>query len=490
MLKHLLTAPLLLIPLGGAQAEDRNNVIMKTIYTKIENILGVSDESAPVQHAGLVLAAPGFILDTNTDFSTVAGRGIIFSVADRAIQPNWVLRFGKFSTSELYNHILNDKDPAPATLSDADKVKLQKAKLILYKNGEKGVISDIYKTYRDLQAAYYTAQDTYVSQVNTSSTHTPTSAQSLALQQAYSDYFNYPHYSDIVGSIDDERSLSIRDPSVFWGQLRNLYDRNLVPSGTGAGNMIAPYGFYPSYKSWLDSSLQWTTIALTDSDESHTQTSSHTSWGAGLGAGWGLWRVNANYGQSDGSTLQGFDASHYSISFDVLRVLIFRPWMDASVYGARNWRWSRTTTLKDLISSGDVMNTTPSGQEPFIAQELILARNVKITGDWTSNLKTTYSSTRSGGGGISYGPFSFGGSGSSTYDESKDHNQVTTNGITSPSVQIIGMLVDILPKTPDPDPQLFNVPTFPSFVGGSGMFSESVRDHDAKYQTQYKELIK
>jgi hypothetical protein len=40
---------------------------MKTIYSKLENILGVTDQGLPVQHAGLVLAAPGFILDQNID---------------------------------------------------------------------------------------------------------------------------------------------------------------------------------------------------------------------------------------------------------------------------------------------------------------------------------------------------------------------------------------------------------------------------------------
>jgi hypothetical protein len=467
-------------------AQDRNEVIMKTIYSKIEAILGVSDPSSPVQHAGLVLAAPGFVLDENVNFNTVAGRGLIYSVIDHSIQPNWFLRWSQYTTSGLYNHILNDREYAPSQLSDADKVRLEAAKKSLYKNKVKGDPSVEYAKYQDLQSAYYTAQDTYTSQVNASADHNPTNAQSLALQKAHDAFFNYPFYGEIVGAIDDEQTLSLKDPAVYWGNLRALYNRNLVPSGTGAGNMIASYSFYPTYQGWLDKSLQWTTITITDADEATTQISSHTSWGGGLGAGWGPWRVNANYGQSEGSTLKGFDAKHYNLTFDVLRVLIFRPWMDPTVYGSPTWRWNQKSTQKELISTGDLSNATPAGVQPFIAQELLLARNVKLAGDWTSDLKTTYHSERSGGGSVGWGPFSFGGSYSSTYDESKDHNQVSTNGIVSPSVQIIGMLVDVLPKTPNGDDSLFGNPVVFPTTENFTFLNGKARDN--RYDEVYKSL--
>jgi hypothetical protein len=161
-------APLTLITLQPASAEDRNQVIMKTIY-----------------FAGLVLAAPGFILGQNIDYNTLLGRATIFRVVDRGIQANWILRFSSYTTSGLYDHILNDKDAAPIPLSDADKSKLAKAKSILYKDGVEGEYTDKYTRYDKLQSAYYTAQDTYTGQVNTSEGHNPTATQSLALQKAY-----------------------------------------------------------------------------------------------------------------------------------------------------------------------------------------------------------------------------------------------------------------------------------------------------------------
>jgi hypothetical protein len=92
----------------------------------------------------------------------------------------------------LYDHILNDKDAAPIPLSDADKSNLAKAKSILYKDGVESEYTDKYTRYAKLQSAYYTAQDTYTCQVNTSEGHNPTATQSLALQKAYNAYFNYP----------------------------------------------------------------------------------------------------------------------------------------------------------------------------------------------------------------------------------------------------------------------------------------------------------
>jgi hypothetical protein len=69
--------------------------------------------------------------------------GGLLRVVDRGIQANWILRFSSYTTSGLYDHILNDKDAAPIPLSDADKSKLAKEKSILYKEGVEGDYTDM-----------------------------------------------------------------------------------------------------------------------------------------------------------------------------------------------------------------------------------------------------------------------------------------------------------------------------------------------------------
>jgi hypothetical protein len=133
-----------------------------------------------------------------------------------------------------------------------------------------------------------------------------------------------------------------------------------------------------------------------------------------------------------------------------------------------------------LVSDGtNDGHTAPTGVAPFLITEILLAKNVELTGNWSTELHTTYHNEKSGGGHVGWGPFSFGGNYNSTYDEAHDNTKITGNTISSPDVQIIGALVEILPKTPDPDRQHYPWPPRPGLL---------VKDFDASAAIQNLQL--
>jgi hypothetical protein len=162
--------------------------------------------------------------------------------------------------------------------------------------------------------------------------------------------------------------------------------------------------------------------------------------------------------------------------------------MDDAVFGSRAWRWAPGSVYTGNISDGVVTGaTTPTGIEPIVVQELLLAKNVHLKGNWGTGFATTYHKEVKASGHVGWGPFSFGANYASTYDEASDRNQVTDNSIDSPDVQIIGAIVSIRPKTPDPDPTKFP----PSIVVATSNTTVdlSPSQRDAAYDRQYKAEI-
>ena len=436
-----------------AEAQDRNQAIMKALYSKLENQLGATQSADGFGEGTFVMAAPGFILDPQLDPSTPTGQMRLFNLIDSTISPGWILRFSGNSTSGIYNQILTHHLAAPASLTAAEKQKLSDAQHILYAPGPNNPWSKVYLELDAAKTKYYAAQDDLNDWQTAHPDQEPPNSLILKVDQTHNAYFNDPNYSKVIAALDTVTVLGARDPAVFWGQAQG---RNTAGTLLIGGQSVPKYDFDKPYKSWFDKTRNWTTITLADSDVDTVNTSSHASWGGGLSGGWGLWSGGGSFGKTIASTLHSLNTQTFNLSFEVNRVRVYRPWMEPLVFGSRAWKWDSGAPNPSLISSGEnVDGSVPTGLEPLVVQEIILARNVSLTGTWGTDLATTYHSESHANGHVGWGPFSFGADSSNSYDEAKDHNQVTSNGITSPDVQIIGYLVSIRPKTPDPDPALF-----------------------------------
>jgi len=445
--------PLLMIlayPICSYADDDPNVVIMKKLFSKLGAIVGVG--SNDTDDTFLVLANPGTLIDPKLDMTKPADQYQLSRVLDKVMSPSWIYHPTNNSTLPLYKMVLDFHE------SPQKKITPDQQRLLDTAWGHIRQV-DNYKGYRSAKKALAKALDdcnTYL-RLNPGQVLTATLAETL--DEARVDY-NLANTLPEGGTFAaDEQTIATYgalDPAVWWGELSSQYLSN---TGSYNGGRFATYNLYPTYPLWTDPNTQWTTINLKQSDLEQTTSASSTSTSGGFSAGWGLWSVGADYSHQENRTFFKLDVSGYTLSFEVTRVELDRPWMNDFVFQSRAWRWLNSAPLgsanQNISDGADAAHgQMPKGLMPFVPTALLLARNVTLTGGWSSDLKTTFNSQTSAGGSIGWGPFSFGGRTNSSENSSYTKANVVGNTITFGAPQIIGYFVQVLPPSPFPDPDL------------------------------------
>jgi hypothetical protein len=125
--------------------------------------------------------------------------------------------------------------------------------------------------------------------------------------------------------------------------------------------------------------------------------------------------------------------------------------MDANVFDSQMWDWANSSIFAgQKISSGAdyAKGQTPTGLMPLIPVELLIARNVKLTADWSIDIKEFVEKHSRGGVSFGYGPFKLGGRSNKSSKDTYVHAEGNANTVTFDSPQIIGYLVHALPESP------------------------------------------
>jgi hypothetical protein len=158
-----------------------------------------------------------------------------------------------------------------------------------------------------------------------------------------------------------------------------------------------------------------------------------------------------------------FESSHCSMSFDICQVAIVRPWMKTSYLNSHTWRFDPSNP--DL--KGQMLNdggAPPKGLLPAYPTSIIFIRNLMLDfGDnrgFSNYMHQQESSHQGGGGGVSFGPFSL--SARASHRSAAESRQsgwgysFTDQGLSVPGMQIIGYKCHVLPKAPNPSPDIKN----------------------------------
>jgi hypothetical protein len=328
----LIMSPLAVWPSNG-QAQDRNQIVMQKLYSKVENALGLSSLTVPGSATGLLIATPSYVIDQkNIDYNTPDGEKIIADLIDNAPQPNWLWRASGTFDADVYDKILTFHETPNITLSSTELTQLATARRYLYSDAaltKQSAVSKAYDSYRD---DFYTAAGNLQAWNAEHPHQTPPAPLSSAYTKALKNWKLLGHKYEVESAMSVLETLNNKDPATYWGALRGRYSDNQVPLGASS---FPKYEFYPAYQTWIDDSVHWNDIKLDDSELDQVKTSSHVSWGGGFSAGWGLWSVGGGYGETTNRTSLNIDSQKFSVKFQVLRVRITRPWMDASVFGAK-----------------------------------------------------------------------------------------------------------------------------------------------------------
>lgn len=185
----------------------------------------------------------------------------------------------------------------------------------------------------------------------------------------------------------------------------------------------------------------------------HKFTSSASQAGGGLALG--VFNIGGG-GNVEKQKWEGqINTESFNMRFKMARVPIYRPGINLAFLKSGFWRFDKNNPeyANAMISDG---GKPPDGLLPAITTDIILVRDLSIDfGEHNSKYMQEKESI-GGGGGISWGPFHFGGRHTNSHDERTSEGDWSAQGLKINGTQIIGFLCYMLPKSPDPNPNVEN----------------------------------
>ena len=214
--------------------------------------------------------------------------------------------------------------------------------------------------------------------------------------------------------------------------------------------------FYPTWvypPNVLSSSFNesWTKFSFSETEISTFESKESTSWGGGVGGAYGLWSfgVGANY--SETKTYNSADLSQFGVEAELIQLPILRGWMNGWIFSSRGWMGVNELEQNGSISTGEY---PLDGLMSVLPTSMIVARNVKVFANMEHEENETFQSQLNTSARVGFGPFSLRGNYSHSESSASHDYQSDSSGVVSRGAQIVAFVCDVIPKSPNPDPDL------------------------------------
>ena len=463
-------------------AADNNNV-MSSLCAKIYEMLTAPDDITPdapkEQNVFYTFASPGIaIAESELAFGDLSTKAQVNASGNFALLSNnipnpdkaWNLTNSK--VWDIYKNAITNIDLPDSELSPDEKKMLKKAQDYLItttktknpfteKQETTTGPSAYVKAYSTYRSAYTNALAAYNNiriqanlpnatsqQIQEFNLNGPTLRQNVVLAYQSWEGEGYKGYVEQARGIVS--NLTGKGPEAMYNDLKANYEidkRQTIKGDNYLGTWYFPEGVLSSK---YDQS--WTKFSFELDDISTYKHNSSTSSGASGGASWGLWSASAS--AEYGSSQEEFqaDTKGLKMSVELIQVPILRPWLNADIFKSRGWKWTKSSGFGP-ISNGEAPPKL-AGLMPVFPTTMIIARNLEITQNMTSEenkaAMSSISTSASGG----WGPFSVKGHYSHS-DSTETHNYtMTDSGLSVPGAQIIAFACQKLPLSPNPNPDL------------------------------------
>ena len=200
---------------------------------------------------------------------------------------------------------------------------------------------------------------------------------------------------------------------------------------------------------WAVPSSEASKLSFKSSYLNKTESSSATSYSAKAGGSWGLWHASAEVSGEHKESKAHMDAENLTLEAELINITIKRPWFNPLLFSMNQWWVSGVN--KDGISNAIVKDL--QGLMPLVPTGFVVARNVKITADFSEEDKKFVENsiqTKASGG---WGPFSVSGSYSHSSSKAEFHSKFDGGTLELPGLQLIAWISSITPKSPPENPK-------------------------------------
>jgi hypothetical protein len=273
------------------------------------------------------------------------------------------------------------------------------------------------------------------------------------LQKAEQDWVAYGYKVEYKNAYAQFMNIMRINPQMYMQELRDHFDSHKRQDLDGND-------YYQTFlsvpvSSW--GSIRWNSFETTVAEKDDYHYSKSTSWSGGASGRWGLWSAGGGASGNKTYVHDKTSASTIQIKFEYITVRILRDWLNESLLQERFWTWNKQFG-GSLLSDGGNINADPPvrpiGTMPVLVNQLVIARNVEISGDFAESELDYYREEIRTNASVGWGPFSISGSYTSITEEKHEVGSVGSNIIKMNHPQIIAKMGILLPQCPNPDPKL------------------------------------
>ena len=204
---------------------------------------------------------------------------------------------------------------------------------------------------------------------------------------------------------------------------------------------------------FADTDNGWTEFSFTKNDYKSNYKFDSKKGGGGGGLTLGFFNIGGSGSYEKQNSKSKIDTSNFKLRFKICQVPIVRPWFNVNYLTSKYWRFDESNPeFKDnMVSDGAI---PPNGMIPAYTTTAIFVKDLQLHFGESHREVSTEIEKAAGGGFVSWGPFHAGGKYESHSQERDVDFSSDSQGIKVKGMQLIGFKCHMLPKSPDPKPNV------------------------------------
>lgn len=422
--------------------QNWNTEFFEKLYAKLSASL-IEDSRTHL----FTMSSPGKFLPSGLDPNAkLEDAAMLSSIFEHVPAFSWVEKQNGRKISEVYNSILNCKESPASTGTPERMAKLREAEMQYDRYIEE------YQVYK---YAYNAVKLEYLSAKATQENGGAQIQRNLMvkLDQAINKWIARGHKNQVELSIAIIEQFQPLDAANFWKQAGEQFQNGQHITNTGAIFQLTD--FYPRYKYWFENA-EWSAFSFDQQDLDHQRKSGLTGLTGDLDSSFGIFNLSNKQGARNQQSFLKMEETAVKVECQLKQIHIERNWLKPLVLSSNAWRMDKNSPEPDLsLSSGADLEKgiIPVGEMTLLPVSAIICKNLRVKGRFTDDVvQKINGEIERNELAVGFGPFGITGK---RYGQNETvRGTMTDQAIEVADEQIIGIICKILPKMPNPNPDL------------------------------------
>ena len=372
---------------------------------------------------------------------------ILSSLFERVPAFSWLEKQENRKISEVYNSILNYKE-SPASTGTPERIaeRLREAERQYDQYIEEYQVHKY--AYEAVQLEYLSAKATQ----ENSGAKIPRNLM-IKLDQTLNKWIARGNKNRIEQCLAIMAEFKPLDAASFWKQAGEQFQNGQRSTNTGAVFQLTD--FYPNYKYWFENS-DWSTFSFDQRDLDHQRKSGLTGLTGDLDPSFGLFNLSNKQSDHNQQSFLKVEETGIKVECQLMQVHIERNWLNPLVLSSKAWRMDKNSPDPDFsLSNGADLEKgiVPVGEMTVLPVSAIICKNLRVNGRFADDVvQKINGEIERNELAVGFGPFAI--ADKRYRQDQRAKGTITNQVIEVADEQIIGIICKVLPKMPNPDPQL------------------------------------